>query len=67
MGSIEILIQACPSFSPHIHLYCLGRSLRTGTYRERYYLINKCVPGEYLSLFFGAMISLDAKRDGQSR
>ena len=38
-----------------------------GTYRERYYLINKCVPGKYLSLFFGAIISLDAKRDRQSR
>lgn len=52
---------------PHIHLYCLGRGLGMGTYRKRYYLMNKCVRGKYLSLFFGAMISLDAKRDRQSR
>lgn len=32
--------------SPHIHLYCLGRGSEMGTYRKRYYLINKCVPGK---------------------
>lgn len=52
---------------PHIHLYCLGRGLGIGTYRKRYYLINKCARRKYLTLFFGAMISLDAKRDRQSR
>lgn len=52
---------------PHIHLYCLGWSLGMGTYRKRYYQINKCVRGEYLSLFFGTAISLDAKKDKQSR
>lgn len=67
MWSIEILIQAWPSFPSYTFILFGAELENEGLIVKRYYLINKFVRGKYLSLFFGAMISLDAKRDRQSR